>query len=127
MNMQERQEELYERYLFPSNNVDRGDNLATLINNHSIMIQTKAPKPTETLLKEMKITVDCDGQNASASAMDIELIDVQNRKKKKLADKVREHEDSFKNKFDSSQQKELESHWKDFVQERKKKLERKEL
>lgn len=124
LNLQERQEELYEKYLFPSHTIDRGDNLATLINNHSIMIQTKAPKPTEVLLKEMKITADSDGQNATTSRMDVELMEKNIKKRKRLEEKARDQEEAFKGKFDSNQQKELEMNWKEFTQERKKKLDR---
>lgn len=125
LNLQERRDELYERYMFPGNNVDRGDSLATLINNHSILIKSKDHKPTEDLLRDMKIVEDTDSSNIRASAMDEEKINRTDMKKREQASKVKDLEVTYKSKFDPSKQQELESMWSEFVSERKRKLDRK--
>lgn len=127
LNLQEQQDELYERFLFPGNIVDRGDSLATLINNHSIMIKSKESKGTEELLREMKITEDTDGTNIQVSTMDIEHVERTEKKRQDLAVKTKDQEDTHRSKFEPKKQQELENMWSEFVGERKRKLERKWL
>lgn len=109
--------------MFPNQEGDRLDSIATLINNHSIMVKSKETKPLESLLKEMKITVE-EEATINYNRMDIENIQVRPEKKKDLARRAQETEEKFRSKIDKSKQLELENIWKDFVGERNKKRER---
>lgn len=122
--MQERQEELYERFMFPGKGDDRIDNLAVMINNHSIMIKSKERKTTEALLREMKVDVDTDQDNVTTRRMDVEVIETREQKNRNLNKKTHDVEEKFKSKFDKQKQVELENVWKDFVNERKKRRDR---
>lgn len=125
LNLQERQDELYERFLFPGKSDDRLENLATLINNHSIMIKSKERKSVTQLLKEMKASiVDTDQKNVVCGKMDLEIVDRKKERQKNLTIKAAEVEEKFKSKYDKQKQVELENVWKDFVNERKKRRDR---
>lgn len=125
LNMQERQEQTYERFMFPGKGDDRIDNLAVMINNHSIMIKSKERKTTESLLRDMKVDVDTDQDNVTTRRMEVEVIDRREEKKRNLNQKTHEVEEKFKSRFDKQKQVELENVWKDFVNERKKRRDRK--
>lgn len=83
LNLQEMKEEIYERFMFPGQTDDRLDNIAMMINNHSIMIKSKDKQPLEKLLRDMKVDVDPDQDNVVSSAMDVEKIDRKIEKQKK--------------------------------------------
>ena len=124
LNMQERQDELYERFMFPTKGDNMIDNLAVMINNHSIMIKAKEKKPMEVLLREMTIDIDTDKDNLSTKRMNVEKSDRRQERKRNIAQKTQDNEEKFKSKFDKQKQGELENVWKDFVAERKKRRDR---
>lgn len=110
--------------MFPGQADDRLENIATMINNHSIMIKSKENKPVEALLREMRVQPDVD-EGIVSSAMNVEKIDRRTERQIKSKRMAEDREAKFRAKIDPPKQAELENAWKDFVAERKRRRERK--
>ncbi len=129
LNFREKQDELYEKYLFPGKNNDtKNENIVELLNNHSILVKSKeSDKKVIGRMKnwqEDEMGDDPDSLIRSLSKMSIEKAeDIRAAVKQKQIDL----EESFKSKFDDKKRHDLQSHWEDFINERKKRIDRRIL
>ena len=113
LHFREKEDDLYEKYIFKSKNEDNKDYIAEMLNNHSIMIKTK-----ETDLKKRMDGVRSDSKrdiDYEKSKFSDEKDQPSTIKKKKT---VIEEEDEFKKKFAPNQQQEMMNLWSDFQKER---------
>ena len=119
LNRKEQQDDMYEKYIFKLNKNDNNDRVADLLNNHSIMIKTKAK---DHLSERARTHVhepvsDPDFENARHPGMMEEETDdrpVQEVKRKQQAS-----DEVYRNKFEPAKRKEIEGMWTDFLSERK--------
>ena len=113
LHFREKEDDLYEKYIFKSKNEDNKDYIAEMLNNHSIMIKTK-----ETDLKKRMDGVRSDSKrdiDYEKSKFSDEKDQPSTIKKKKT---VIEEEDESKKKFAPNQQQEMMNLWSDFQKER---------
>lgn len=121
LNLREKEEDLYEKYLFMGKGAEKSGNIVDLLNNHSIMIKSKE-EDLGVRMQGVKedAKVDFDYIKSKPGKMNIEEPE---KTPNKITSSRAETEESYKAKFTPEKRAEMEKCWKDFNKELKKKRE----
>lgn len=119
LNFREKEDELYEKYAFKGKNQEGYEYIAEMLNNHSIMIKSKESDLKNRLdLANKEAQVDTDFKRSALDKRDVVLTSA---KKKQLTQQASE-EEKFSSRYNQQQKQEIADLWKDFVRDRKAKV-----
>lgn len=120
LNFREKEDELYEKYAFKGKNQEGYEYIAEMLNNHSIMIKSKeSDLKTRLDFANKETRLDSDFRR---SALEEREAVVTSAKKKQHGQQASE-EEKFRSRYNAQQKQEIADLWKDFVRDRKARVE----
>ena len=117
LNLREKEDDIYEKFLFPGKEDKKVENIVDMLNNHSILIKTKDAKNINRM-KNHKDEPFRDDPDALVSAMSRMQIEKPYRNTQYISQKQSDLEAKYKASFDDGKRQELLNCWQDFVGER---------